>query len=722
MLPCKKQATSAYATRYLKRAEKLARSITADSGRKRNIIDGCIVQGSKVQSMLTALSLELPSQIGFARMSFFAYQRKPGWMESAEATFPCRTRMTTARDGYNPVSKEAPTLITRLYRGYWFERNVVLQKGTSAPVYCSFPLTKQSASVGEGKMPSNPAYYKSERFFYTASLINNADLPEEGVWISIQRYRDTDVPPEFFTIASNYLEATLSGYTLFPENAAFYSSMKMIEINDTDFVLVTTVQRKIWEKDEASLVDSKLVMIKISTADREFPTISMDLFPDSLYPDGMREDIAYKTNGVYTNVDLDRIEDIELFDKAIGLMRVDDIEVTETGNVQVAIKLMAAVPDPDLLPSQQTTYTAISFGLASWGAGGASFYTEHSRDIDGNEPALVSEHGYSPELYMFGDRQVIINGSVYRWGIPAPRRMRGIDALWPTSLRPYIVELKDGIPTGITGDDEGTTLLAFGSSFDSEDPDDPYSELVFFDSQYNPISGVNALRNRFSFSRDFARDSMCGEKAVLSDTCVAIPAGGAIIPYAEYQTYAGETDVFGALSFRSSSAGLTFIDGDKRKYEKIVDTEDFSPYGHIGEALKRSIDFHIGYIMYVDCYQREVRDDEGKLVCPSGILVTLMAPPSEWFKDVYGNMQAYAKLYVRSGPIWPEDENSEPGQTVDHSSYWREINMVDEMTGLLGTNGLVMMHNRLMHKAFFFGWPYPLRGNQNLFMGEAKKP
>lgn len=713
MLPCKKQATSAYATRYLKRAEKLARSIAADSGRRRNIIDGCIVQGSKSQSMLTALSLELPSRIGFARMSFFAYQRKPAWMQSDEAAFPCRLKMTTARGGYDPTSKEDPTLIVRMFSGDWLSKNVVMQKGTAPPRYCSFPLTKQTASVGEGIMPANPAYYKSKKFFYTASLINNADDDKTNLWVSIQRYKDTEAPPEFFIIASNYLEANLSGYTLFPENAALYSSMKIIEINDTDFVLVTTVQKKIWEKDGSSLVDSRLVMIKISTADIEFPTISMSLFPESLYPDGMREVIAYRVNGGYADVDLEAVENIELFDKAICLIRVDDIEVDEDGKVKVAIKLIAAVPDPDLLPAQQKTYTAISFGIASWGAGGASFYTEHSRDIDGDVPELVSTHGHTPELYMFGDRQVIINGSVYRWGIPAPRRMRTVDGLWPTSLRPYIIELKDGIPTGITGDDEGTTLLAFGSSVE---PDDPYTEIVFFDSQYNPLSGVNALRNRFSFSRDFARDSMCGEKAVLSDTCVAIPAGGVIVPYGEYETTVGTGNLTGSLSFRSSSAGLTFIDGDKRKYEKIVDTEDFSPYGNIGEDLKRSIDFHIGYIMYVDCYQREVRDDKGKLVCPSGILVTLIAPTKEWIRDDYGTIQSYAKLYVRSGPIWPEDEAPEAGQPIDHLSYWREVNMIDD------TTGLIKMHNMLRHKAFFFGWPYPLRGNQNLFMGEAKKP
>lgn len=715
MLPCKKQSTSAYATRYLKRAEKLARSIAADSGRRRNIIDGCIVQGSKVQSMLTALSLELPSRVGFARMSFFAYQRKPAWMNSDETAFPYRLKTTTARGGYDPTSKEDPTLIVRMFSGDWRRKNVVIEKGTSPPIYCSFPLTKQTANVGEGVMPANPTYHKSKKFFYTASLINNADDIKTHVWISIQRYKNTEAPPEFFLVASNYLEETLSGYTLFPENAALHSSMKIIEINATDFVLVTTVQKKIWEREDSSLVDSKLVMIKISTADEDFPTISMSLFPESLYPDGMREVIAYKTNSGYQDVDLEAVENIELFDKAICLMRVDDIELTETGNVQVAIKLMAAVPDPDLLPAQQRTHTAISFGLASWGVGGANFYTEHSRDIDGDVPALVSEHGHSPELYMFGDRQVMVNGSVYRWGIPAPRRMRLVDGLWPTSLRPYIVELKDGIPTGITGDDEGTTLLAFGSSFDSEDPEDPYSELVFFDS-YNQASGVNALRNRFSFSRDFARDSMCGEKAVLSDTCVAIPAGGVIVPYVEYETTVGDENLTGSLSFRSSSAGLTFIDGDKRKYEKIVDTEDFSPYGHIGEDLKRSIDFHIGYIMYVDCYQREVRDEEGKLVYPSGILVTLIAPTKEWVKDDFGRIQAYAKLYVRSGPIWPEDETPEEGQTVDHLSYWREVNTIGD------TTGLTYMHNMLRHKAFFFGWPHPLRGNQNLFMDEARKP
>src|SRR5690554_4609577 len=109
----------------------------------------------------------------------------------------------------------------------------------------------------------------------------------------------------------------------------------------------------------------------------------MSLFPEIFYPDGLRDIIAYPSNGAYRDVDLTIPEKIDLYDRAVCLMRVDDIEISKLGNVQVAIKLISPVVGSYWLPSQQKTFNAISFGLASWGVGGGNYYIEHSRDIDG---------------------------------------------------------------------------------------------------------------------------------------------------------------------------------------------------------------------------------------------------------------------------------------------------------------------------------------------------
>lgn len=58
MLPCKKVATSKRSAKFLKQAERMARSIRGGAGAKHLVADGCIIQGKKCGRLLTASVIE----------------------------------------------------------------------------------------------------------------------------------------------------------------------------------------------------------------------------------------------------------------------------------------------------------------------------------------------------------------------------------------------------------------------------------------------------------------------------------------------------------------------------------------------------------------------------------------------------------------------------------------------------------------------------------------
>lgn len=101
-------------------------------------------------------------------------------------------------------------------------------------------------------------------------------------------------------------------------------------------------------------------------------------------------------------------------------------------------------------------------------------------------------------------------------------------------------------------------------------------------------------------------------------------------------------------------------------FEPQLDREEDQGYGvmftdgvrvkHI--ALGRTSRTLAGQDVQLSCPQKEVRSDEGVLLCPSTILA------SYWDNGVY--------LSIRKGPIWEED-----GADEDEASYWSEPTPID---------------------------------------------
>lgn len=726
MASCVKKTTGAYGARYLKRAETLARSIRRENGRRRELIDGCILEGKSSASNLTALCIELPARIALEPRGFVPYLSKDKGRSFDNFLFATREGYRVIRSDYDPIPASGAPLTQRSVNSTsWISRKTMLALGGPLPREPEPTFTRASSNIGENTMLAPTAITKQKHWLYKAQLITNA-WDDTETWLVVQRCDQYGENAQFFSVKDSYLPSVTNGYTWFHDSAAIYSSMRVIEIDRYEFAVVFTAQKKILDLPGLGYrPDSKLIMWRISTEDPDSIRSTFHPFPENIYPEGMRDPVAYKDNAAYLSVDLLDVEHIVKYDVPVGVMRIDDIELDDLGNILVALKLFSTVPNTED-PNSQLLYNTISFGRATWGnvqsGGAASSFVEHSRDID-LSAAMVgfSDYEYDHGRHMMGDRQIFVNGDIYRWGIPAPRRGIGVDATLPTSLQPYIVELKNGVPTGYTGEDEGMPLLAFGVAMEA---DDLNYEIVYFDRDYNERTGLNALRNRFNrTSKDFARDTMCGEKDYVSDTCVVFPGGGVIEPYGEYPTYvfnsAGDqVPVVGALAFKSSSVGLTFIDGPDRKYEKIRDAEPWSPYGEIGADLQNSIAFQNGYIMYVHCFQQEVRNDKGELMCPSAILITLCQP-----KETARDDRPTARFFVRCGPIWPGDEvPREDGQPTDPSTYYREINEAAIGLTPTGTDGVSTLYTGQNSKAFFQGWPFPLRDNNHLFMAGKKTP
>lgn len=706
MSRCSRKSTGAYGTRYLKRAEALATSVRARTGSKKQMIDGCIIEGGKVLGKKKASSIELPARIALFPVGFIPYHPKGPGSYISGLLHPLSRGFDTARSLYDPMSPAGDVAwttssisggATNLFYNYTLHRLGVQVANELTPV-----PSISGFATGEKNMISPRGVAKHRHFNYHAQVLANV-ADKEQLWLAVTRTDAYGRNVELFSISGDHLSSVTGGYKWYWESVARSSSVRVMEINETNFVVVF-VARKVLHtlpNEAGFFADDKAILWRVSLDEKNqdgTPNIRSTIteMPESIIPAPMRTTVDYSAGNGPLGV-------------TPSSMRVDDMELDHNGNVLVAMKISGYVSPLDQLQDEHKLIAAISFGVATWGnLGGGSLppsYTQHSIEVDSTDPDLVAAYGYSPEIIMMGDRQIMINGDVYRWGVTGKRKQQGVDVLLPTSVRPYIVELKNGVPTGMTGEDEGTALCAFGVAMEY---DDLSSEIAFFDRDYNHSSGVQALRNRFVMSgRDFARNSMCGEKAYVSDTCVAFPAGGAMIAFGESPILPNDT--VESLSFRSDGAGLTFIDGGKRKYERICDTADFSPYGSLGEDLTNSIAFQNNYIMYVDCFQQEVRDDDASLIYPSGLLISIM---QERPKD--GSLPR-ARIFVRCGPIWPEDM-PETGEPAPVESYYREVTEVGAAEPLPGELLGIRLRTGMNSKALFQGWPFPLRDFNHLFM------
>lgn len=715
MLPCKKRASGAYGARYIKRAERLARSISSPVGKKNEVLDGVLLSGGRVNGLLSASCIELPAHGVFVPSGFIPYSGKKTWGANENLLDPTRLYAGVDRNLFNPSSSGEVGLADPHRRAswsgsFWWNR-VVISRGLQISNYIRPIVSNRASNIGEAGLMRPASVSTGKHGIYSIMLVgsgyeigNSNDL---SVWVLMQRRRSVSAAPEIFTIGADYLRSNLQGYSFLMLNAAFFFSSKIIEVNEHEFVAVFSAVRGLGAQipgapsTDSGAIDRTLVMVRVNTSDPDDLRMDFSLFPTHLLGPSL-------SSNVKADVSFDpfkaEIQDVSLTSTTANLypvrsqvrLRVDDIGLAPDGSVTTAIKVDGYVQAPDEGLSWQRMMMTIAFGRASWGGPGASFFEMHSIEIQTTLSSMAAEYGWSADKVLMGDRQIMMGSDVYRWAIPARRRQDATTGMMLVDcLPPYIIELKNGVPTGVTGDDEGTLPVAFGSSMDI---DDDFSELLFLDFQYNVGVGVAATRDNFNLAYgDFQRDSMNGGKGVFSDTGFAFPAGGRIIPYGADQK--GET-----YSIRSDGIGVTFIDGERRKYEKVLDSEDFSPYGEIGPALTGSIAFQNSYIVHIDCFQKEVRTEDGVLSMPAGFALTVPVPMKDW---VDGNPAT--RVFVRRGPIWTEDEDEDG---APEGGYWVEIKYgADDAYAWEQPGGSAC-------KFMFLGWPQAVNPIGSSFLGD----
>lgn len=646
MLPCKKITNGAYAARYLKRADRLARSIKSNSGKKTNIIDGCILQGSKTGRVMSASSIEPPGKI----LSCYATSIPSNLVAIGMFDFDFEVG---TRELFHPNFKNSGSSFesAKLKDEYYYKKGVFF----GLP-----PLTGRIVRRQVGMNIANPTSINTDQFFHYVPVFGLDQ--NEHYFVVFMRSMATGEPEISVTLHESYIKGIADDYSVNYELLTQSMSAAVIETGYGTFTAILTVGKEIYRKpgtNGGGIADAKhktrLLMLnidlKLSEKDAE-PTLDHYLFPEALIPSNM----------LPSTVLIGETYGDEVVAKTVpapSVMSIQDIDIDNNGRVIAAIKYQVKIQRP----SQDTPYQGggiffeghegtgvMAYGLACWGQGD-DFFNIHSTEVVDGDPddELVTMYADSATEAIFGERQTIINGSVHRWGLLVSRRTAGIFAIGAWSgysvLPPYIIELKNGMPTGFNAVEHPTDLIAFAQAL-------YYQTGVSVDFERDFFINGNWLRN-----------SLSGQKAKVSQDCVAIPAGNGIETLGS-----AHGEIYGVVT---TSAGLLFIQGDRRKFEKVCDL------GGLQDS----------YAMTVSCHQQEVRDYDGALVMPSAILVCA-------YKD------GKPKLFIRKGPIWPEDfgEGNNPD---DYSGFWTEVD----------TPG----NDRVYYKYVYVGNPLMLGKHGNLF-------
>lgn len=623
ILPCKKITSGVYASRYLKRAERLARTIKAKYGKKTNIIDGCIVQGARASKTISASSIELPSKVFNVLSCVIPSTSQIDGRVISAFTVPDRTPFHPSLESGVEVDFSGLALERALYpRAAHFGISSFREYGIIRSAREIIPPIRSHAGENFLYIP----YYgyatliQDERFF--------------AVWLNSMA---SSLPEIAVTFHDDYIKAVTGGYSIGRSEMTIQNmSSAVVEVGYGVFAVVFAVSKNIYQQADPStpgyylhakyktrlllaVVDLKLEENK---GERELDAeADFYLFPEDLIPENMRP----------MSVNIDGGEGAVLSVPAPSVMTIQDLGLDENGNILAAIKYQVKVQNGDgvyqgggaspLFKGHEGT-GVMAFGLASWGHQG-SYFNVHSLEVvegDGDND-VVRDFGVSPSEAMFGDRQVLIGGDVYRWGIPVSRKTAGIFANTLGAeyqlLPPYVVELKNGEPTGNNALNGPTDLLSIKK-----------------DLYYDYGVSIDFERD-FQLNNDWIRTSLGGEKALVSDSCYAIPAGENIETITS--TLLGYT-----IGVVATSAGVLFMDGDRRKFESLGERS----------GLQDS------YAMTISCHQREIRDKDGKLVMPSALIVC-----------AYKGDRPI--MFIRKGPIWPEDF-AEGEDSSDYSKLWVE--------------------------------------------------
>lgn len=633
MLPCSKSTNGAYAARYLRRAESNARTLQINSGVKRNIIDGCIIEGKRNGSLLKATVIEPTGEIfGLAanfnpppddwylhKMVFFAY--------------PCGTR-----EPYHPEFPSIELLNTDINtqrKPSW---------DATARVFGRDMLAENlKTDVFSNMMP--PVYHlTTEDFIYTVQYAYDNSAQSQK-YLQVLATKTASSHSGRFDgnavfIHNSQIKMFTGEYGI--DTLAYYAQRaKAIEVSEGVIAIIAVVGKVIEimpptdpERPETSVTLYRETLVRLDVdlkikenrekrielgndydpiQDRIDPTLTGAVFPQHLIPADLEPKTVKRWEG--------EGEDIVIIDVgAKTAMTIADIALDEDGNVIAAIKYQVKIqtgPEPEAPYADQTRgedgITVVAYGIASWG-GASSFFNIQSKEVftaDGDHP-LVTAHGANSDYVLLDNSTNIINGKIVRTAAKVSRMAMTYTAYQTNPsyifIDPYIVEIVDGVEKPPAAGDQVMGIAYGGAGL-----------------QYAYGFAVDYERDFYTHS-NWVREVNNGNKAYVSKTAVAVPGSSSIT-------------LVNHRFIKSTDQGILFIDGDKRRYEEI------SP------APKVMEDQHIT----ITCHQKEVRDENGKLISPCVIIVG-------------AKINGEYSILVRKGPIWDEDFD---GEGYSFERYWK---------------------------------------------------
>lgn len=637
MKPCSKSTNGVYAARYLKNAERNARAIKINAGVKRNIMDGCIIEGKRIGSLLKATVIEPTGEIlGVAanfnpppddwylhRMSVFAY--------------PCGTR-----EPYHPEYPSLPLLDTDLHSqrppsydatGRVFGRDMMHEDAVAVSTLNMIPPVYPLATEGAVYSTNYVQDKTDQSQKYLSLLASKTSAGQHG------RYDGDAV-----FIHNSHIKLFSGEYGI--DTIAYYAQRsKAIEVSEGVIAIIAVVGKVIERIPTPSPespdsitaihreslirlnVDLKIVENREKKAemgkdydlsrDRIEPTLTGTLFPEHLIPEDLRPTTVKAWIWDGTQYYMDDIQ-------AKTAMTITDIALDDDGNVIAAVKYQVKIqshespgsePEIPYAFNHNVDYgvTVIAYGLASWG-GTSSFFDVHSKEVmrgvDHNP--LIAAHGVDPNYVLLDNSTNIINGKVVRTAAKVSRT--GILHIgYPDNSRydfidPYLVEIVDGVEKP-RAEGESVMGLAYGGN-----------GLLY------PFGFSVDFERDFYFDSNWVREVNNGNKAYVSKTAVAVPASSAIT-------------LVSTRFMKSTDQGVMFVDGDKRRYEQLSPAPSVMEEQHIT----------------ITCHQKEVRDEDGKLISPCVIVVGAI-------------IDGKHSILVRKGPIWDEDFDEE-GYSFER--YWK---------------------------------------------------
>lgn len=638
MLPCSKMVNGAYAARYLKLAERNARSIKVKTGVKRTALDGCIIEGKRSGSLLKATVIEPLSEI----LSIAGNRNPPpddSYIHKVDfLTYPCGTRepFHPEESPVRPPAADLDTVRQPLYTG-------------GATFGRDMPTENQGLSVFNSMIP--PVYvWSSESTHYAVHYIYDRTAQSQYyLRVTATKSGASALGKHDGTAAfihEDRLKQITGDYGM--STMPYYARRaKAVEISEGVIVAVATVGKVIdslpptqvgGATSAVTLYRESLVRLNIDlkikenaakkkelgneydpVLDKIEPVLTGSLFPKYLIPAELQPSTVLRW----------REDDSQVFDSvpAKTAMTIADLEVTESGDVVAAIKYQVKVqegvePNNPYFsnPRGEEGTTVIASGLASWG-GNNQFFNIHSKEVitgDGNSP-LITTHGADPGFVLLDNSTNIIDSKCVRTAARLSRE--AMYHLHYTSnpqymfQDPYLVEIVDGIVR-------------------PRQAGDPVMGIAY---------GGRGLQYAYGFSVDFERDFYLhsnwvrevnnGNKARVSETAVAVPASGGITPM---------TQAF----IKSADQGVMFIDGEKRRYERVSGAPNNVEQQHIT----------------ITCHQQEVRNADGRLTSPSVLIV-----------GAYINGKH--SICIRKGPIWEEDFD-DVGYSFER--YWKVTEAINK--------------------------------------------